>query len=257
MQPSLRSPRLMALWKLRQGVHTFFFIPLVSRWVNNSTCSGVFQATIGFSAAHFQPPRAACFLMKMTEKFFFRKYSIDVSIKASLSEEVGLGAHGNVIVVSRSKCGEWVERHFIWCHPATRPWGEDVTQQCPACCRLRSWKRPTVVGGTITLNCTGCRYQATYTKPQDLLLDGAMGKCGGGEWFFTRRVLWKSLYFPFYDTVYRHELAHHWDFTDQYGRSLKSHLIYAMKFSWQVTVYISVIVQIFKNFSQAHQELWW
>lgn len=149
----------------------------------------MFRATIGFSAAHFQPSRANFFLAKLAEKYFLRKYSFESSLKSSLSEEAGLGAHGNVIVISISNREIWTERHFVWSHPATRPWGHDITQQCPNCLCLRPWEKPSIIGNEIVLACGVCHKSNTFSKPKDMISDGVMGKCGGGEWFFTRRVL--------------------------------------------------------------------
>jgi hypothetical protein len=136
--------------------------------------------------------------MKFTEKYFFRRYGFDTAFKASLSEEAGLGAHGNVIVVAKGNAGEWAERHFIWSHIGARPWGIDVSQQCPGCQRLRTWTKPKIiekmvrkkpVKHRIKLGCRFCNYSKEFDKPAGLTHDGAMAECGRGEWYFTRRVL--------------------------------------------------------------------
>jgi hypothetical protein len=170
--------------------HAFFGI--LSHRLANIVRSGVFTATIGFSAAHFQPPRANCFLAKFVEKYFFRHYSLVVAVKSALGEEIGLGSHGNVILVSRRIPAEpWVELTFIWSHNVARPYGEDVKLQCSGCSRLRPWNTPrfTKLPETVSIVCKYCGYCLKFTKPEDLERDGTMGKAGGGEWFVRRRVL--------------------------------------------------------------------
>ena len=162
------------------------------------TCSGTFKATIGFSAGHFQPPRASCFLMKLAENYFFRCYAFDTALKASLSEEVGLGAHGNVIVVSKANGGNWIERRYVWSHIGLCPWGTDVSQQCPHCKRLRLWDKPQVIKDASQSNngskvvkyrvkhrCRSCQYSKMFNKSPDLILDGSMADYGRGQWYFT------------------------------------------------------------------------
>jgi hypothetical protein len=165
-------------------------------------CSGTFRATIGFSASNFQPPRASCFLMKLAENYFFRRYAFDTSLKASLSEEAGLGAHGNIMIFSKANGGDWIERCYIWSHVGSRPWGTDISQQCPRCKRLRPWGKPNVTKDTIQSNngskvvkhrikhwCRSCPYSKMFDRSPDLILNGSMADCGRGEWYFTRRTL--------------------------------------------------------------------
>jgi hypothetical protein len=140
--------------------------------------------------------------MKFTEIYFFRRYGFDPSLKTSLSEEAGLGAHSNVVVVSKDNAGHWTERRYVWSHIGSRPWGTDVLQQCPGCKRLRPWGKPKIskettksAGGelvvkhTIKHACRSCRFSRLFDKSSGLVHDGAMGECGRGEWYFTRRVL--------------------------------------------------------------------
>jgi hypothetical protein len=47
--------------------------------------------------------------MKLAENYFFRRYGFEMALKASLSEEAGLGAHGNVTIVSKANGGDWIE----------------------------------------------------------------------------------------------------------------------------------------------------
>ena len=162
--------------------------------------SGTFRATIGFAAKNFQPCRAGPFLAKFAEKYFFRRYGFDPALKASLSEEAGLGAHGNVHVISQENSGLWIERIYVWSHPASRPWGVEVSQQCPSCKRLRSWLKPkqirrrNIVKNTTTTSeliqhkCRFCGHFKCFTKPADLIHDGVMAESGRGTWFFTVRV---------------------------------------------------------------------
>jgi hypothetical protein len=154
--------------------------------------SGIFRATIGFSAPHFQPPRAAFFIAKFAERYFFRRYSIDTAFKTSLSEEAGLGAHGNVILVSKSsKSGDWTERQFVWAHIGVRPWGNDVSQQCRNCGRLRVWGTPSAdkATETVQVTCRFCSASLMFKKPPSLVRDGVMGESGRGQWYFSRRII--------------------------------------------------------------------
>ena len=154
--------------------------------------SGVFKATIGFSASNFQPPRASCFLAKFVEKYFFRHYSLLVAVKDTLGEEAGLGAHGDVILVSRRSSAEpWVELRLVWSHNVVRPYGTDISLQCAKCGFLRPWSPPRIIKRpeAVIIACKYCRHATTYTKPVDLERDGKMGRVGGGEWLFHRRVL--------------------------------------------------------------------
>lgn len=154
--------------------------------------SGVFKATIGFSASYFQPPRASCFLAKFAEKYFFRHYSLLVTIKDALGEEAGLGAHGDVIFVSRRTSAEpWVELRLVWSHNVVRPYGTDVTLQCVNCRALRPWSPPrfSKQPEAVTIACKFCCHATTYAKPVNFERDGKLGRVGGGEWFVTRRVL--------------------------------------------------------------------
>jgi len=150
----------------------------------------MFRASIGFTAKNFQPSRASFFLAKLTEKYFFHRYSLDPALKASLAEECGLGAHGNVIVVSRSgDTKDWIERQYMWSHNGTRPWGIDVSLQCPNCRRLRAFRKPIVKQDVVTLVCKYCNTSLEFKKPAGMIYDGAMASCGRGDWFFTRRII--------------------------------------------------------------------
>jgi hypothetical protein len=144
--------------------------------------------------------------MKFAEKYFFRHYALDPALKCSLSEEAGLGAHGNVIVISRDNSGQWIERHYIWSHVASRPWGTEVSQQCPRCKRIRGWAKPKVVKTidkspdgtnsiqhTIQHSCRFCSYSKRFAKPADLVRDGVMAESGSGQWYFSRRVLARGI----------------------------------------------------------------
>ena len=173
---------------LRLGAVASIFLPFDLLTV----FSGIFSATIGFSASHFQPPRANCFLAKFAKKYFFRRYSLLSAVKTALGEEVGLGSHGNVILMSRRSAQDpWVELHFVWCHNAARPFGAEVKLQCPQCFCLRPWLPPRLIKNpeAIAIVCRFCRHTTTYTKPVGLQRDGTMGNAGGGDWYITRRVL--------------------------------------------------------------------
>ena len=154
--------------------------------------SGVFRATIGFSAPHFQPPRASFFLAKFTESYFFRHYTIMTAFKSSLSQEPVLGAHGNVILVSRCKAGSWVQKTYVWSHMAQRPWGTDVPRQCAKCGCLRPWKTPTQHKQVIKIQCSICGATQTFEKPEAFILEGGMGTAGQGQWCYVHRQLAKD-----------------------------------------------------------------
>jgi len=166
--------------------------------------SGTFRISIAFSAKNFQPPRASTFLMKFTDKYFFRRYGLDAALTASLSEESGLGSHSNVIVISKDNTGRWIERLYVWSHVSTRPWGVDVSQQCPSCRRIQSWHKPQASNvlqpsskakmSKLTLRriehrCRFCSYVRSFDKPASLTYLGAMGESGRGKWYVTRRVI--------------------------------------------------------------------
>jgi len=139
--------------------------------------------------------------MKFAEKYFFRHYALDTALKASLSEEAGLGVHGNVTIISKENTGQSVQRVYVWSHISSRPWGNDVSQQCPHCKRLRpsskprvAKKRKVVKGSTVTVHlikhmCSFCSYGREFIKHEGLIRDGAMGERGRGDWYFTCRVL--------------------------------------------------------------------
>jgi hypothetical protein len=140
--------------------------------------------------------------MKFTDKYFFRRYGFDTALQASLSEECGLGAHSNIIVISKGKAGLWIERLYLWSHVSLRPWGVEISQQCPSCRRIRPWRKPhissiaaeTADGSKVTTHCIVhkcrfCPYSRSLDKPASLTYLGAVGECGRGEWHFTRRVI--------------------------------------------------------------------
>jgi hypothetical protein len=165
----------------------------ICRYCIDNLCSGIFKATIGFSAPNFQPPKASFFLAKFADYYFFRQYTIMTAMKTSLGEETGLGAHGDVILVTQClKTSEWTEKKFIWTHGVIRPWGTHFSQQCTNCGRLRSWKAPPFsaqnVPAKYRLTCTFCGASQKIKKPKNLTVDGTMAH-SGGQWCFTHRVL--------------------------------------------------------------------
>jgi hypothetical protein len=73
-------------------------------------------------------------LAKFTESYFFCRYGIMMAFKSSLGQEVALGAHGNVILVTQcNKTGRWSKKTYVWAHLMQRPWGTDIPQQCGTC----------------------------------------------------------------------------------------------------------------------------
>ena len=150
-------------------------------------CSGVFRATIGFAAPNFQPSRAGFFLAKITESYFFRHYGIMTAFKSSLGQEEALGAHGNVILVTKcSKPGRWSEKTYVWAHLTQRPWGMDIPQQCDKCGRLRPWKTPDN-HKLVKITCSHCGASQEFKKPDDFVLEGTMG--GNGQWYHMHRTV--------------------------------------------------------------------
>jgi len=139
--------------------------------------------------------------MKFAKKYFFHQYALDTALKASLSEEAGLGAHGNVTVISRESTGQWIRREYIWSHVASHSWGNDVSQQCGKCKRLCPWTKPKVAkkrklvdGSSMTVHlvehtCSFCGEGREFIKPDDLICDSAMGESSRGDWYFIRSVL--------------------------------------------------------------------
>jgi hypothetical protein len=140
--------------------------------------------------------------MKFTDKYFFRRYGFNSALTASLSEECGLGAHTNIIVISKDSAGHWIERRYLWSHVSLRPWGVEVSQQCPSCRRIRPWHKPKVSsqsiknadGSKVTKRyiqhrCRFCLFSRSFDKPASLTYLGALGECGRGEWHVTRRII--------------------------------------------------------------------
>jgi hypothetical protein len=112
-----------------------------------------------------------------------------MAVKSSLCQDIGLGAHGDVILVVPDCSGKWTECHFIWSHVARRPWGMDVGLQCTGCYCLCPWSKPIVNQGVVVISCKFCRKQLTYSKPANLEWEGSMMEVGGGEWYVVHRLV--------------------------------------------------------------------
>lgn len=130
--------------------------------------------------------------MKMTEMYFLHQYTFKTAFRNSLAEESGLGAHGNIIMVARGSKGEWAHWAYIWSHIVTRPWGQDVSQQCVCGCLRTNSSKMNVQETVVTLTCSACKCKREFPRPDNLTRDGTMGTPGRGEWYFQRTVIEES-----------------------------------------------------------------
>lgn len=149
--------------------------------------SSLFDRIFAFTQSNFQPSFTHEFVMTISlNHFLFRRKSL----QQVLLNNQSLGAHTNIVEITKN-----VFTTFKWTHPAIRPMGHSITNQCPDCKRLKS-RKPKVSKDltSVTLKCDGCKkVQTFYLENNWCWVRGhILGRNDQGAWLVHKETISES-----------------------------------------------------------------
>ncbi|KAJ7810478.1 hypothetical protein B0H13DRAFT_1927324 [Mycena leptocephala] len=160
------------LQKLVKGADTSLLFLLTCGALNSTTARDIvakfvqnagFKNAFGFTIARFLPAAATTFLQETAMAFCLTSHAKKFS--HILATHYELGIHTDVIAYF----GDGTVYRYSWSHPANRPYGHPVRQQCSDCSALSSWKVKVYTSSSVTLRCAGCEKTRVFQAPKGFM----------------------------------------------------------------------------------------